>query len=213
MGLSGDAALRWIAREPRPGFGTLGGSFWVGLSARPGEVLALSTSALFRVVMGPAVAAPTIDLGRAAVSVRAEPGGDPATVLLQVGNLGDEELAVRIAGAEPADRFRASILGLPGAPGADPNDPLCLRVPPGPSVGAFEIVFSPADEATVAGSLVLETNDPDQTDVVVPVSGNPTALAVGGVAPDFALPALDGSLVRLGDYAGDVVLLKFFNFQ
>lgn len=35
-----------------------------------------------------------------------------------------------------------------------------------------------------------------------------SALDVGTVAPDFELPTLDGKLVRLADYKGQIILLK-----
>ncbi len=36
-----------------------------------------------------------------------------------------------------------------------------------------------------------------------------TGIAVGNVAPDFALTDSDGRTVRLGDFRGKVVLLEF----
>lgn len=212
MGLSGGAGLSWIAREPRPGAGGLDGAYWVALDVRGDDVLALSTTALVRVHLEPSVPVPTIDLGRPSVSVHAPPGGSD-TVLLQVGNLGPAELSVRIVETDPPDAFTASILSLPGAPGADPDDPSCLRVPAGASVGAIEVRFTATDESPVDGELVLSTADPDRPEVRVPVHGNPAALRPGDGAPAFALPSLDGDLVRLSDLAGDVVLLQFFNYQ
>jgi len=213
LGLAADGALEWIARERRPGHGTLGGAFWAAVEVTGDEVLALATDALYRVTLAPRAAAPAIDLGKESLFVQATAGGEPANVLLQIGNFGDAELAVRLVGVDPAASLSASYLGLPGQPGPDADDPSCLRVPPGPNVGAVEVVFSPADDGPVPGTLTLDSNDPDAPRLEVPIRANPDVLASGDPAPDFGLVSLDGHVVRLSDLAGDVVLLKFFNFQ
>jgi hypothetical protein len=213
LGLGADGALEWIARERRPGHGTLGGAFWAAVEVAGDEVLALSTDGLYRAELAPKGPAATVDLGRDSLFVQAAGGDAPENVILQIGNFGDAALAVRLGGVEPAAVLSASFLGLPGQPGPDPDDPSCLRVPPGPNVGAVDVVFTPADDAPVTGTLTLDTNDPDAPRRQVPVRANPDVLTPGDPAPDFGLVSLDGELVRLSDFAGDVVLLKFFNYQ
>jgi thiol-disulfide isomerase/thioredoxin len=40
--------------------------------------------------------------------------------------------------------------------------------------------------------------------------GSDNAKPVSGEAPDFTLPAVDGSIVKLSDYSGDVILVDFW---
>jgi len=64
-------------------------------------------------------------------------------------------------------------------------------------VGVAACQPDPTQPAAVTGGAVAD--DP------------PTQAALGRVAPDFALPDLDGRMVRLADYRGKVVVLEWFN--
>lgn len=64
--------------------------------------------------------------------------------------------------------------------------------------------------ATLTGCTAVEANEPAMPDAPPPVEAG-AAAAVGAPAPEFVLPALDGSLVRLSDFAGKTVVLEWFN--
>ena len=64
--------------------------------------------------------------------------------------------------------------------------------------------------ATLTGCTAVEANEPAMPDAPPPIEAGATA-TVGAQAPDFVLPALDGSLVRLSDFAGKTVVLEWFN--
>ena len=66
----------------------------------------------------------------------------------------------------------------------------------------------------VLAGLVAGCGAADATQAVVdaptPIAAGAQAL-IGQAAPDFVLPSVDGSLVRLSDYAGKTVVLEWFN--
>ena len=64
--------------------------------------------------------------------------------------------------------------------------------------------------ATITGCTAVEANSPAMPDAPPPIEAGASA-TVGAAAPDFALPTLDGSVVRLSDFAGKTVVLEWFN--
>ena len=46
---------------------------------------------------------------------------------------------------------------------------------------------------------------------LVGCQSTPSGLQVGDTAPDFELPATDGSMVRMADYAGKQPVLLYFH--
>ncbi len=61
-------------------------------------------------------------------------------------------------------------------------------------------------ESSVSGLSPSHGEDPPPEEVSTPRPGH----AVGDIAPGFSLPALDGSMVALSDYRGQIVLLDFW---
>ncbi|MDP6944570.1 MAG: hypothetical protein QF464_10505 [Myxococcota bacterium] len=85
-----------------------------------------------------------------------------------------------------------------------------LEVAPG-EAAQVRLVFT-HDDAPLEATLCLATNDPDepvQTFPVASTSSDPNAM-VGEPAPDFNLPALDGTYQQLGQQLGKPVVLCYF---
>ncbi len=76
---------------------------------------------------------------------------------------------------------------------------------------------APSLRAALGGALALlslgcaSQAAPSKTPAPAPFSGPVTPASVGAPAPDFVLPDPDGTLVRLSDHAGKVVVLEWFN--
>ena len=94
------------------------------------------------------------------------------------------------------------------------NDFLILNFPeyiePGDtSIG--EIVYTKSNE-NASGVLQITSNDPDESEIEIPVIGNYEGGIVGVEAPDFTLPIVaNGSGdFTLSDYLGKIVVIAFF---
>lgn len=77
------------------------------------------------------------------------------------------------------------------APDLEIGAPTASWVPPGGSV-RFEVVYTPTTPSTLAVALEVETNDPDESRLVVPVSGEALGpvIAVSPLEHDFGTLAL-----------------------
>lgn len=64
--------------------------------------------------------------------------------------------------------------------------------------------------ATLTGCTAVEANEQAMPDAPTPIEAGASAI-IGSPAPEFVLPTLDGSLVRLSDFAGKTVVLEWFN--
>jgi len=121
-----------------------------------------------------------------------------------VGEFEDLVLVIRNPGTEDLEIFGAAS-GLEGVT----VDPPCVSVPPG-GAAAMEVRFTPISDAPQRGKLILETNDPDEPEFSVSVSGNIVGLDVGDPNPPFELTALDGTQWSLDDLKGQVAVLAYF---
>ncbi len=73
-----------------------------------------------------------------------------------------------------------------------------------------EVVFSPTSAGSQTGELVLRSNDPDDSELRVPLEGNHEELQVGDLAPEVSLALIDGGQWKLSEQRGKVVLLSYF---
>lgn len=78
------------------------------------------------------------------------------------------------------------------------------------SAVAVQVTYVAGDDGDVSGRLVIESDDPDESTLTIPIRANREGLAVGQPAPPFDIGLLDGRRVRLADLAGKPVLLSYF---
>jgi peroxiredoxin len=132
-----------------------------------------------------------------AVIVAARPGASPAPVVQADG---PATPGASVAAASPAESTDPAGSTAPAASTA-----------PATGGGARAALIAAADalgfrQTTAADVGVVENLAPD-TPLLAP---SKTVLAVGTVAPDFALSTGTGEKVRLSDFRGKTVLLEFF---
>ncbi|UCH85547.1 MAG: S8 family serine peptidase, partial [Candidatus Latescibacterota bacterium] len=108
-----------------------------------------------------AVSADTLDFGPTFVN-------GSATLTLGVSNPGCEVLEVTNIATDNAD-FTASVTSVTLSPGAGQD---------------VDVTFAPTSLGTIAGTLTLTTNDPDESSVVVLLQGEGLEPPVIGVVPD-----------------------------
>ncbi len=75
---------------------------------------------------------------------------------------------------------------------------------------AIEIAFAPDSEAEVVGELVIASDDPDEPELRVPLTGNVLGAQLGDPAVPFHAIDTEGRSWRPQDAQGDVVLLAYF---
>ena len=91
------------------------------------------------------------------------------------------------------------------------------------SVGAESMVVAPSElrfidlayhpgpvSTPVTGALIVDSDDPDDPSVKIPLTACAEGLSVGATAPEVELELLDGGEWRLSEHRGKTVLLAYF---
>ncbi len=90
---------------------------------------------------------------------------------------------------------------------AVPSDAITIA----PGAGeAVEIEFAPTDATGVTSNLIVASNDPDEPEVLVPLTGNVPGALIGEPVVPFHAVAVDGRTWRPQDLEGQVILLAYF---
>ncbi len=134
-------------------------------------------------------------------TLRTIPVGQTASFALVLRNRGNGPMFVE----EPSDTAPFALDRSPFASGPvllDPEEAIAVE-------GAFEQV----DSEWVQRDAVFASDDPDEPEIAVTLVANWPGIEVGDAIPmDLVVPDARGAARRLADYAGDVMILKFFNF-
>ena len=72
------------------------------------------------------------------------------------------------------------------------------------------ITFRPVDLRAIRATVTIISDDPDEAEMVVPVSANEPGLHAGDEVPDLEMLTLDGQTLRLSELRGQPVLLAYF---
>ncbi|MEZ4474907.1 MAG: choice-of-anchor D domain-containing protein [bacterium] len=143
-------------------------------------------------------AAPDVDVRPTSVTLIANVGEDAEAATIEVHNTGTAPLRVEEILLQPADP-RFTLSGLP-APGAS--------IDPGANL-SFSIGFRPDGVNEVRASLLIRTNDPDEEQVTVPVTGrtlqnclrvSPGMISMGRVQPGQQSGLFGVTISNCGDF-------------
>ncbi len=96
----------------------------------------------------------------------------------------------------------------------NPNYSLALDqspLPPGQSRNAI-LTYTPTTGQTGTGQINNQTNDPDEPNLRLSLTGNPPpgGVAVGNAAPDFTLNVFSGGTWTLSQFHGRIVVMAFY---
>lgn len=123
---------------------------------------------------------------------------------IEAGDTEDRVVVVRNEGDQPLH-----VYGYASDRDTVTVDDACFTVEPG-SAHALEIRFAPESDDISSGSILLQTDDPDEPEYEVRFSGNAAGADVGDPMPDFMLQDVDGNDWTRTDLEGKVVLLAYF---
>ncbi len=186
-----DPALPFVAHEALVGDGPLPRA--TALLAHEGQLLVAHDDGLRTYTACPADApslwpeASRVDFRDASVASRRDR-------VLAVRNLGNQPLVVdSLATDNPS--FVVDPAGFTVAPGG---------------AHSVEISFIPLGIASVEGHLLVASNDPDEPEREIPLTGNVPGVVVGEPMVPFFNVATDGRSWRPQDVEGQVVLLAYF---
>lgn len=202
--LEGDSILR-RSSEHRPDAGSAEGAWLRAVSpvGSGAEGFAVAgDGGVWELVVRAPIAAPDLAVDAPFIQLFGD-AGETIEGLYLLRNVGDAPLT--IIGLETDGPFTASV---------DPQDDTCDGLPslaPGSSA-PVSLLFDIDGDGPVAGTLHVETNDPDQPILEVALQGNPAGPSLGAPAPDFTGLTLEGEPFRLSDHLGQVVFLKLFDF-
>jgi len=170
--------------------------------ARLGEQwLAVAGDTLVEVELGDGIPAPEIAVDSSTFSLFES----EAEALFPFRNIGTEDLIYTSASAESpfsAEPYAELATEVEGCPGQ-------YIVEPG-STGLSWVRYEGDDESH-AGSIVVTSNDADQSEFEGQIEINRVVPAVGTAVEDFVMPTVDGDRFRLSDHLGKVVLVKLYN--
>lgn len=203
-GRDGDTITR-LSSEHRPDVGTIAGTWLRSISAIGDGYAVAGDAGVFEFIVRAPTAAPDLTVDAPLLQVFAAPG-ESVEALYVVRNTGGSPL--RIAEVEADGPFTAT-LDTDNLDGSACDGQVELA--PGAST-PISLFFDAGDGTTTAGTLIIESNDPDQPTLEIPLEGNPSGPSPGLVAPDFTGLTLAGEPFRLSDHAGQVIFMKLFDF-
>lgn len=123
---------------------------------------------------------------------------------IDAGDTEDRVVVIRNEGDQPLN-----VYGYTSERDTVTVDDACFSVEPG-SVHALELRFSPESDDISSGSLLLQTDDPDEPEYEIRFAGNAAGADVGDPMPEFMLQDIDGNTWTRTDLEGKVVLLAYF---
>lgn len=136
--------------------------------------------------------------------------GEPETVGVRLANYGTQPLLVASATVDDP-RFTVAINEL-FAGDLDAYEPRPVLVVEARSVpGFFEVVYTADSTELVTTELVLVTNDPDESEIRIPIVANRPNPAVGDRATSVFLPDTRGRFSELSSFLDRVTYFKLFN--
>jgi hypothetical protein len=151
-------------------------------------------SGMFRYRVTPCLTAPDVRTTRLPVRFEHTAPGEVAAYSLVVANEGAEELSIGSITTEGPFKSLAT----------------ALTIPPGKK-DFIEIRLEPTSSAPAEGRLLLSTNDPDEAEIAIDLTGNVTYLGVGDAVPDWTWFSINGfDEIGTAALAGDVIVLSYF---
>ncbi len=200
-----DGVVTRLSSEHRPDVGMIAGTWLRSISAIGDGYAVAGDAGVFEFIVRAPSAAPDLTVDAPSLQVFAA-AGESVEALYVVRNTGGS--ALRISEVDTDGPFTATLdtdnLDSSSCEGQ-------VELPPGAST-PISLVFDAGEGAMTAGTLFIESNDPDQPTLQVALEGNPTGPSPGVVAPDFTGLTLAGEPFRLSDHAGKVVFMKLFDF-
>lgn len=170
----------------------------VAVDTRESLVVAAEWAGLWALDYNAAAASPDIHLSRTTVNLGKVGLKKSQGIIIQ--NLGNAELTIDSVTVNHAD-FTAILDQDRLAPGAKT---------------LLEVIFEPAEDGPVSAELLLATNDPDETTLLIPLAANqPGGIQVGADfegAGDLKYSQYEtGNEVNVsGEHSGKVVILAYF---
>lgn len=200
----GDALTR-LSSEHRPDLGTLDGGWLRAIGRVGGGFAAAGDGGVWSLTLRAPTLPPDLAVDAPSLQVFGA-AGESVEALVVVRNVGGAPLRIRAVDTEGPLSAELETSNL--------DDSSCegqVELAPGAST-PLSVFFDTADGAPASGTLILESNDPDQPTFALPIEGNPGGPQPGDPAPDFTGLTLEGEPFRLSDYRGSVVFMKLFDF-
>lgn len=197
--------LRRLSSEPRHDRGAIAGAWIRTLSPVGSGFAAGDDLGVAELQLRDPVGAPDLTVDAPSLQLFGDPG-ESVEGLYVLRNTGGGDLLLREVDADGpfTATFDTATLEASSCEGQ-------YILPAGAST-SISLTFEATEGGMQTGTMVLETNDPDQPTLEVPLEGNPPGPVVGEMAPDFTGLTLDGEPFRLSDHAGKVIFLKLFDF-
>jgi hypothetical protein len=166
----------------------------LGIGARDDIAFIGEWTGLFAHRYRPDRRAPDIRTDESVLEFSRVDAGQSRSRSLTIDNEGDASLHVRSIAAE-GDGFSV-------APGP-------LEIGPGRSA-TIEVHLAATSDDERSGTVILETDDPDEPTVRIGLFANQDGLGVGDRAPEIHLSMIDGGQWRASQQTGQVILLAYF---
>jgi len=139
---------------------------------------------------------PDINTDPLAISFGSVPIGQEQKLTMQIENLGQEPLSITNISAV------GSGFSVP---------PQSFVVAPGENQ-AVEITYQPAVTRRTTGFVSIKSDDPDEPEKIIPLTGGDRTIGIGDTPPDFALQDIQGNTYSLKDLTdqGTTIVLAMF---